>query len=336
MAENPHAVQRVGVVGAGAWGTALATALVWAGRDVRLWAREPEVVADIKTLRENRSFLPDVTLPREIIPTNDFADLGDRDALLLVTPAQNTRAVSDVLAPHVPANVPVVICAKGIETASGELLTSVVADALPGRPLAVLSGPTFARETAEGKPTAVTLACSDPALGEALTAGLTTRLFRPYRSDDLIGAQLGGAIKNVVAIAAGVVVGRGLGENARAALITRGVAEMRRLGRALGAADVTVTGMSGLGDLTLTCHSMQSRNMSLGRAVGGGRPASEVLAERRSVAEGVDTARALAAMGDELGVELPICAAVDAVVNREADIDHVIDDLLARPVRDEA
>lgn len=328
--------QRIGVIGGGAWGTALALAALRAGRDTLLWAREPAVVEAVNGARENRDYLPGVPLPAELRATGDLADIGGCDAVLLVTPAQHLRAACASLAPHLRAGAPVVICAKGIELDSHALMSEAAAAALPaGTPLAVLSGPTFAAEVARGLPTAVTLACADPAVGAALVEALGSRTFRPYLSDDVVGSQVGGAVKNVLAIACGVVEGRRLGDNARAALITRGLAEITRLALALGGRAETLMGLSGLGDLTLTCSSLQSRNMSLGAALGAGRTLAEVLGERRSVAEGVYTAAAVVGLAAKKGVDMPICAAVDAILNRGAGLDDTIAGLLARPFRGE-
>jgi len=257
------------------------------------------------------------------------------DALLLVTPAQHLRSACRSIRPHVAAGVPVVICAKGIELDTGCLMTEAVRAELPDAPLAVLSGPTFAAEVAKGLPTAVTLACADADIGRTLVEAIGGRTFRPYLSDDLVGAQVGGAVKNVLAIACGIVEGRRLGDNARAALITRGLAEIARLGLALGARAETLMGLSGLGDLTLTCSSLQSRNMSLGVALGQGRALAEILGERRSVAEGVYTAKAVTELAAAKGVDMPICAGVDAILNRGADLDRVIEGLMARPFKSE-
>ncbi|WP_119679306.1 NAD(P)H-dependent glycerol-3-phosphate dehydrogenase [Indioceanicola profundi] len=326
-------MQRIGVIGAGAWGTALAMAAARSGREVTLWAREAEVVESIASRRENTAFLPGIPLEPSIRATGELAEAADADALLLVTPAQHLRAGCRALKPHLKPGVPVVICAKGIELDTGSLMTDAVAAELPGTPVAVLSGPTFAAEVARGLPTAVTLACADEPVGRALVEALGGRTFRPYLSDDPVGAQVGGAVKNVLAIACGMVEGRKLGDNARAALITRGLAEIARLGLRLGARAETLMGLSGLGDLTLTCSSLQSRNMSLGYALGEGRALADILGERRSVAEGVFTARAVVELAASKGVDMPICAGVDAILNRGADLDQVIEALMARPFR---
>ncbi|KAA0573834.1 NAD(P)H-dependent glycerol-3-phosphate dehydrogenase [Azospirillum sp. Sh1] len=329
-------LNRIGVVGGGAWGTALALAALRAGRETLLWAREPAVVEAMSIRRENRDYLPGVPLPDALRVTGELADLGDCGAVLLVSPAQHARSVTAGMAPLLKPGAPVVVCAKGIELDSHALMSEAVGAALPaGNPVAILSGPTFAAEVARGLPTAVTLACADHDLGTALVAALGSRTFRPYLSDDVVGSQIGGAVKNVLAIACGVVEGRRLGDNARAALITRGLAEITRLALALGGRAETLMGLSGLGDLTLTCSSLQSRNMSLGAALGEGKSLAEILAARRSVAEGVYTAAAVVGLAAKLGVDMPICAAVDAILNRGAGLDETIDGLLSRPFRGE-
>jgi glycerol-3-phosphate dehydrogenase (NAD(P)+) len=329
-------MQRFGIMGGGAWGTALAQVLRRAGRDVVIWALEAEVVAAINTSHANPFFLPGIALDAGIRATSDLADAARADALLLVAPAQHLREMCKALAPSLPTRISVVICTKGIEEETGALMSEVVAASLPQAALAVLSGPTFAAEVANGLPTAVTLAARDAALGQRLIAALGTREFRPYFSDDVAGAQIGGAVKNVMAIACGVVMGRGFGDNARAALITRGLAEMVRLAVAKGGKAETLMGLSGLGDLTLTCTSTQSRNHSLGLALGKGESLEHHLAGRRSVAEGVSSAAAAAALAKQLKVEMPIVAAVDAILHHGAAIDKVIEALLTRPFKAEA
>ena len=325
-------MNRIGVIGAGAWGTSLATVAHRAGRDVRIWARESDVVTAINTVHENTPFLPGVPLAPQIRATLDLGEAAEADALVLATPSQFLRATCEALARHLDLTVPLVICAKGVEIASGALMNEVVEQALPERLFAVLSGPTFAVEVAREQPTAVTLACADSKIGSSLAQALSTPEFRIYQSADVIGAEVGGAVKNVLAIACGIVEGRGLGENARAAIITRGLAEMVRLSIAKGGRPETLMGLSGIGDLTLTCNAMQSRNFSLGVALGQCRALTDVLAERNSVAEGVDTAAAVTALAGQLQVDMPICLAVNAIVNHNADTDATIAGLLARPV----
>ena len=323
-------MKRIGIIGGGAWGTALATAARRAGRDVILQAREAEVVAAINEDHENTPFLPGIGLDRAIRATNGLAEAADADAVLLAVPAQHLRAVATALSPHWPDGVPAVICAKGIEQETCALMSEVVEQSLPGVPYAVLSGPTFAAEVARDLPTAVTLATTERTLGETLAAAIGTPRFRTYLSADPIGAQLGGAVKNVLAIACGIVEGRQLGDNTRAALITRGLAEIARLGTAKGAKAETLMGLSGFGDLTLTCNNIQSRNFSLGVALGEGQRLEEILASRRSVAEGVSTASSVSELARRLGVDMPICIAVDGVLNHFADLDATIEGLLAR------
>lgn len=329
------AFDKIGIVGAGAWGTALAQAARKAGRDALIWAHEAETVEAINQAHENRLFLPGIGLDPAIRATGELSELADCDALLMVTPAQHMRAIAARLASVLPEGLPIVICAKGIEQQSGKLLSEVITETLPQAAPAVLSGPSFASEVAQGQPCAVTLACEDERLGEALARAIGHHTFRPYWASDLVGAQIGGAIKNVLAIAAGIVRGRDLGSNAHAALVTRGFSEMTRFGAALGARPETLGGLSGLGDLILTCGSAQSRNMSLGIALGQGKTLEEVLGTRRSVSEGVYTASAVTDIAGRHGLDLPICAAVEAVVSGALDVDEAIEGLLSRPLRAE-
>jgi glycerol-3-phosphate dehydrogenase (NAD(P)+) len=325
----------VGVIGGGAWGTALAQVCARAGLDTLLWAREPEVVEGINARHANRLFLPDVMIDPGVSATADLAETAERDLILAVVPAQHLRATLAALGLHLGPDQPVVLCAKGIEQGSLKLMTEVLAEVAPHVQAAVLSGPSFAGEVARGLPTAVTLACAEPDCGQTLAEALATPGFRPYWTRDLIGAEAGGAIKNVLAIACGVVEGRGLGRSAHAALVTRGFAELTRMAVALGAEARTVAGLCGLGDLVLTCSSPQSRNMSLGLALGRGQSLTEALAGKLSVVEGVETAPAVRALAARLGVETPICEAVAAVLAGERDLDEAIGGLLARPLRSE-
>lgn len=325
------AIQRIGIIGAGAWGTALANAAADSGREVVLWAREPEVVAAINGGHCNDIFLPGIPVRESVRATGAQAEACDADAILLVTPAQHVRKAGRDLAPHVSPGTPCVICAKGIEQGSNALLSTVLDEVMPEAPVAVLSGPTFAKEVARGLPTAVTLACRDEAVGTALIQALGSRTFRPYFSSDVVGAQIGGAVKNVLAIACGIVTGRALGENARASLITRGMAEILRLGRAMGAESATLMGLCGLGDLVLTCSSATSRNMSLGMALAGGAVAKDYLGAQKSVAEGAFSVGAVTALAQQHGIEMPIAASVDAIINHAASIDREIETLMSRP-----
>lgn len=321
----------IGVVGGGAWGTALAQVAAAAGHDVRLWAREAEVVAAINDAHENPLFLRGLSLSHAIRATDDIRDLADADAVLVVTPAQHMRAV---LADLPDRGQPLVLCSKGIEAGSLKLLHQVAHEAVAGSPIAVLSGPTFAHEVAAGLPTAVTLAAGDTELAGRLAELIALPTFRPYLSNDMTGAEIGGAVKNVLAIACGVVEGAGLGQNARAALIARGFAEMTRFGLARGARAETLAGLSGLGDLVLTCSSTSSRNFSLGVGLGEGRRAGDLLADRRTVAEGAFTAPVLREAAAQAGVDMPITEAVCRLLEG-AETRGVIDALLARPLRGE-
>ncbi|URW75722.1 NAD(P)-dependent glycerol-3-phosphate dehydrogenase [Sphingomonas donggukensis] len=322
---------RIGVIGGGAWGTALAQVAARGGQPVTLWARESEVVASINDAHENAVFLKGVALSDSIRATGRLDDLAGHDALLVVAPAQHVRSV--LMATPVGAT-PLVLCAKGIEAGTRMLVGEVARAAAPGAPIAVLSGPTFAHEVAAGQPTAVTLACEDADLRTRLADRLASPAFRPYASGDVVGAEIGGAVKNVLAIACGVVEGAGLGLNARAALIARGFAEMTRFGLAKGARSETLAGLSGLGDLVLTCSSTNSRNFSLGVGLGQGRAAAELLADRRTVAEGAHTAPVLREAAAEAGVDMPVVAAVCDLLEG-ADVRAIVERLLARPLRAE-
>ncbi|WP_395621923.1 NAD(P)H-dependent glycerol-3-phosphate dehydrogenase [Sphingomonas daechungensis] len=324
---------RLGVIGGGAWGTALAQVGASGGRDVLLWARETDVVDSINASNENKVFLPGSKLDPRVRATGDLADLADCDAWLVVTPAQHMRAVLEV-APSVGR--PLILCSKGIEEHSGAMLHRVAAEACPSAPIAVLSGPTFAHEVAAGLPTAVTLAAEDAAFAEALRERIARPTFRVYLSDDVAGAEIGGAVKNVLAIACGVVDGKGLGQNARAALIARGFAEMTRFGLANGAKRETLVGLSGLGDLVLTCSSTSSRNFSLGKAIGEGRSAAELMSNRKTVAEGAFTAPVLARLAEQMKIDMPVVAAVAKLLSGGAGVDQVLQELLSRPPRPEA
>ena len=329
-------LKRLAIIGAGAWGTALSVVARRAGSTPVLWARDRAVASAINERHENPSRLPGAVLDPAILATSDIdAAAAGAEAALLVVPAQSLRAVILTLKPRLPSGLPVLLCSKGIEAGPLKTMSEVSAELLPDSPIAVLSGPRFAAEVARDLPTAVTIASRDAALARAFAEALGSGRFRPYMSDDPTGAEIGGAVKNVIAIACGTVVGRGLGENARASLITRGLAEMVRMGLAKGAHAETFRGLSGLGDLVLTCSTEQSRNYAVGLALGRGQPLGEALAARRSVVEGVATAAAVSRLVQRLGLEMPICEAVEAVLHRGAAIDTVIDRLLRRPHRRE-
>ncbi len=325
----------VGIIGAGAWGTALAGMAVRAGCRTTIWSFEEDVAEQINISHENKKYLPAIALDPAIKATTDIAAAASCDIILLVTPVQHSRAITSLMVSHVKAATPIVICSKGIEISTGCLMSQIIARTLPQAAALVLSGPSFAADVARGMPTAVTLAAADMKQGEKVASSLNTPTFRLYLSDDLIGAQIGGAVKNVLAIACGIVEGRKLGASAAAALTARGFAELTRLAVALGAKRHTLTGLSGLGDLILTCGSLQSRNMSLGAALGQGKTLDEIMASRRSVSEGVHTARIILKKAAEAGVEMPICAAVHAILHEGRSVEDEITRLLARPVKTE-
>lgn len=323
---------KLGVLGAGAWGTALACASVRAGLETILWARESEVVDIINNDNENTLFLSGVKLPVGITATKNLADFSDADIILLVTPAQHMRAMVEALKQYISSTAKLVICSKGIEIATGKLLSQVLSEVMPANPVAVLSGPTFAIEVARGQPCALTLACENDYIASEVAAMIATPMFRPYQSSDIVGAQIGGAVKNVLAIATGIVSGLELGENARAAVITRGLAEMARFGEVFGSDSETMMGLSGLGDLILTCSSTQSRNMSLGKAIGEGQSFIDLMKDRRSVAEGAHTVEIVHKIAEDKNIDMPITAAVYKILKEDMDVNTVMNNLLSRPI----
>lgn len=326
-------LERVAVVGAGSFGTALAQLAASDGRETLLWARDPDVANAVNRTRENPSYLPGQTLSPAIRATADLAELADWDCWLMVTPAQ---AMRQVLNSAPKAERPLILCSKGIEQSTGKLLSHVAAETSPGSPIGVLSGPSFAHEVAAGLPTAVTFASAAQAFCDAVIARLAGPTFRIYCIDDVVGAEVGGAVKNVLAIACGVVDGRRLGESARAALIARGYAEMSRFAETQGARRSTLAGLCGIGDLVLTCSSTNSRNFSLGRGLGQGRSAAELLSDRHNVAEGAFTAPVLARVARDHGIDMPIVDAVDGLLAGRFTVDEVVEQLLSRPPRSEA
>jgi glycerol-3-phosphate dehydrogenase (NAD(P)+) len=325
--------EKIAVLGAGAWGTALANVAATGRSEVILWGHEPEHVAALTRDRENRASLPGLPLAAGVAPRADLASVAAASVLLGVVPAQAMREVARRLSPHLAADAVFVICAKGIERGTRRFMSEVVAEELPQARIAVLSGPSFAADVCRGLPTAVTLAAKDEELARRLCELLSTRSFRLYRSTDLRGAELGGAAKNVLAIAAGMAEGRALGASARAALIARGFAELMRLGKSFGVRQETLMGLSGLGDLVLTCGSAQSRNFAFGAALASG--AAPLAAARGKLAEGAFTAAALVEMAKERGVEIPIAEAVDAILAGRIDVDQAIEALLMRPLKAE-
>ena len=323
--------ERIAVVGGGAWGTALALTCTRAGRSVSLWESDPANAAHLAVHRESR-FLPGVRLGDRVAVVADLAEAARAEAILLVVPAQAVRAVTKALSPLLTPRTPVIVCAKGIERGTQKFMTEVVGECAPSATPAVLSGPSFAADVARGLPTAVTLAAADEALAAALAEAIGSATFRPYRSTDVRGVELGGAAKNVLAIAAGVVTGRGLGASALAALTTRGFAELARFGRAYGAKAATMTGLSGLGDLLLTCSSPQSRNFSFGIELGRGQKPEDI---HGGLAEGVFTAPVLLAMARERAIDMPIATAVAALLDGTLTVDAAIESLLTRPLKAE-
>jgi glycerol-3-phosphate dehydrogenase (NAD(P)+) len=319
----------VAVIGAGAWGTALAGVAARAGRNVTLYARDADHAKRIATTRENPR-LPGIKLAAEIAVTNDLAQATRADIVLVVTPAQHLRAATNAIAPHLRGRIPVIACAKGIEHGTHKFMTDIIAESAPHAIPAILSGPSFADDVARGLPTAVTLAAKDEALAADLVQALGSATFRPYHTTDVRGVEIGGAAKNVLAIAAGIVVGKNLGASAQAALTTRGFSELARLGRACGARAETMVGLSGLGDLILTCSSPQSRNFALGLALGRGEPKPA-----GKLAEGEFTAPVLIELASAQGIELPVSMAVAAILAKKLTIDAAIEGLLTRPFKAE-
>ncbi|MEQ8585349.1 MAG: NAD(P)H-dependent glycerol-3-phosphate dehydrogenase [Thalassobaculaceae bacterium] len=335
-------ITRFAVIGAGAWGTALAITAARAGSDVMLWARDPELSAAINRDRTNEQLLPGRDIPDGVSATSDMAEATrGAHAILLVVPSQAIRDIGARIHAVAAPDIPVVLASKGVERESGKLMTTVVAEAMPGRPIAVLSGPSFAAEVADGHPTAVTIASADAAddphgsLAARLSLSLATPTFRPYISDDVIGVEVGGAVKNVIAIACGIASGLDFGSNTWAALITRGLDEMKTLAQALGGRRETVTGLSGMGDLALTCSSEQSRNMSFGKALGQQQRQEDLLSNRRSVVEGVVNAVSVTDLARKLGIEMPICEAVRSIVADGVEISEAIGSLMERPLKGE-
>jgi glycerol-3-phosphate dehydrogenase (NAD(P)+) len=329
-------IERVAVGGAGAFGTALALVAAKAGRRATLWARDCARAAAIRAAGENAAHLPGIAIPTSIAVTADQDAFHDADLVLLAVPAQATRTAATALAADIPPGVPVVACAKGIEQGTGLLQTEIIAACLPHARPAALSGPGFAEEIARGLPTAVTIAARDIELAHRLCAALSSESFRPYASDDLIGVEIGGAIKNILAIACGIVAGRQLGEGARAALIARGMAEMMRLGAALGARPATFMGLSGLGDLVLTATSAHSRNTAFGTALGKGASVKDLLEAGRPLAEGAHSAQIAAELARRHGVDAPIIAAVAAIIAGALTVDEAIAGLINRPLKVES
>ncbi|MDA0707677.1 MAG: NAD(P)-dependent glycerol-3-phosphate dehydrogenase [Proteobacteria bacterium] len=335
MNKNISKNTKIAIVGGGAWGTALAQMVTRAGCEAVLWAREIDVVKSINENHENTVFLPGIKLSEKIRATSNHSDLSDADFIFMVVPAQFVRLILSEIKPHISESAAIVLCAKGIEQSTGSRMTEIVTDVLPKSPIVVLSGPTFAREVAIGLPSAVTIASKYQQVVKKLSNAIGQPSFRPYLSRDVVGAEIGGALKNVLAIACGITAGRKMGENARAALITRGMSEIVRFGEIYGAERTTMMGLCGLGDLILTCSSLQSRNMSLGYAIGEGKSVKDIMSGRKSIAEGYYTASILAKICREEKIDLPIVLAVNDILHEGKDLSTVIDDLLNRPIVNE-
>jgi glycerol-3-phosphate dehydrogenase (NAD(P)+) len=325
----------IGVIGAGAWGTALAQSFARHGNSVTLWARDPGLADTINATHTNPTYLPHHPLHHHITATNDIALTCASDILVMVVPAQHVRDILALAAPHIGAGKPVVICAKGIEIDSGKLMSQVVTEILPQALIAMMSGPNFAHEVAKGLPAAATLACADLNTIIPVRDALASKPFRLYLTDDVIGTQIGGAVKNVIAIVCGIVAGRNMGENARAAVVTRGLHEMAKLAEALGGHRETLMGLSGIGDLILTCSSMQSRNFSLGFALGEGKSLQAILGDRHGITEGVPTAQALVTLAARHGIDMPLVVALHQCLEGKMNIDTAIHALLERPLQAE-
>lgn len=325
----------ISLLGAGSWGTALAVNAHLAGRSVSVWTRQETIAAALSAGQGNPDYLPDIEVP-PLKASTDIALVQHADVILSIVPAQHTRTVLAMASDFIVPGTPVVLCSKGIEQGSLKLMTDVLSETVAHAVPAVLSGPSFAHDVARNLPTAVTLACEEESLGRALTEAIGRPMFRPYWTHDLIGAEIGGAIKNVLAIACGITDGLQLGRSAHAALISRGFAEMKRLALALGAEEATLSGLCGLGDLVLTCSSAQSRNMSFGIALGQGQRVEDILASRSSVTEGVATTPAVLELATRHDIELPICAAVGMILSGQKSVQEAIVGLLSRPFKEES
>lgn len=333
---SPIPFQRITVLGAGAWGTALALNAARSGRDVTLWGRNRNSLEAISIKRQLPHYLPDITFDQPLHTTTDLTEAADADCILMVTPAQTTHKIAEDISFFVRKDTPVVLAAKGLEKGSQRMMSEVLADYLPHARPAILSGPSFAADVARGLPTAVTIAAPTPLLAEQLCASLSNKTFRPYASDDMTGVQLGGALKNVLAIACGIVQGKKLGASAHAALMTRGFAEMQRLAIKLGARPDTLMGLSGFGDVALSCSSLQSRNFSFGFSLGEGTTLSDLMAPGAKLSEGAYTARVACELAEQNAVEMPIAQAVADVLDRTCSIDEAVERLMTRPLRRES
>ena len=324
-------IERVGILGGGSWGSALALVAARAGRSVTLWARDLETIEAINKNRENRNYLPDIIFDAPVTATDDFKSVLAADAVLLAVPAQSVRAIAIAAAPHIAEGIPLVVTAKGLERGTGKRMSEILVETVPMAVPAILSGPSFAADVARRLPTAVTIAAAEEATALDLCTALGHATFRPYAETDLTGVEIGGALKNVFAIAAGIVVGRQLGASALAALIARSFAELSRFSEALGARPETLMGLSGLGDLVLTCSSPQSRNFAFGQSIGAGRGR----AAHHSLVEGIATAPVARDLARLHGIEMPIVEAVAGILDDSLDVDAAIAGLMSRPLKRE-
>ena len=322
----------IGVIGAGAWGTALAQSFARNGKHVMLWSRDAALADDINITRQNRKYLTGIDLHPAIKATPDLAAVCKADILLPVVPAQHLRSVLQIAKSHIANETPVIVCAKGIEIETGKLMSDIAGDILPAAMIAVLSGPNFAHEVARGLPAAATMASIYKTMMDPVRDELASKTFRIYSGHDIVGVEVGGAVKNVIAIICGIVAGKGLGENARAAVVTRGLHEMARLAEAMGGKRETLMGLSGIGDLLLTCSSMQSRNFSLGYALGQGQRLDSILGSRQGVTEGVPTTEAVANLATNFKIDMPLVMAAHAVLKGKINVDEATKQLLDRPL----
>lgn len=325
-------MNRISVIGAGAWGTALAQVVAQNADHVTLWARDEELAREINTSGENKSYLPHITLKKNINATSELVLAMQSKIILMATPAQAMRSILLAMKPHIRKNHVLVLCSKGIELDTEQLMGAVANDVLPDTPFAILTGPNFAHEIAAGKPAATTLACADKKIAVTLQNAIASANFRPYITNDIIGVQIAGALKNVIAIACGAAHGMQMGESARASLVTRGMAEIARLGCAMGAQSETFLGLSGMGDMMLTCSSEKSRNFSLGLQLGQGHSFAKIMENRKNVTEGVHTAKAAIDLARKYNIEMPVCMAVHKCLNLGASLDEVMSEMLNRPL----
>ena len=326
----------ISVIGTGSWGTALAQIMAAKGLPTTLWARREEIADEINKTRLNSGRLPKIKLHKNITATTDLQEALKNDVILIVTPAQALRPTLEQMKPHIRTDHVLILCSKGIEQETLLMMSEVVDDVVSGIRVAILSGPNFAKEIAIGKPAATTLACTDKTLAVTLQNIIASKVFRPYVTGDIIGTQIAGSIKNVIAIACGIANGLEMGESARASLVTRGLAELTRLGVAMGASPETFLGQCGVGDMMLTCSSEQSRNFSLGLALGKGAPFEEIMNASKSVTEGVHTAKTCAALAKKYGCDMPICTSIYACVSGDLSIPEALKSILNRPLKSEA